>query len=38
MGEDDTRNGEKQLDALTKKYEEQVNELLKAKEAELLEV
>ena len=38
VGEDDTRNGEKQLDALTKKYEEQVNELLKAKEDELLEV
>ena len=38
IGEDDGRNGEKQLDALTKKYEEQVNELLKAKEAELLEV
>ena len=38
IGEDDGRNGEKQLDTLTKKYEEQVNELLKAKEAELLEV
>ncbi|MDO5533083.1 MAG: ribosome recycling factor [Propionibacteriaceae bacterium] len=38
IGEDDARNGEKQLDTLTKKYEEQVNELLKAKEAELLEV
>ncbi len=38
IGEDDARNADKQLDALTKKYEEQVNELLKAKEAELLEV
>ena len=38
IGEDDARAGEKQLDTLTKKYEEQVNELLKAKEAELLEV
>ena len=38
VGEDDARHGEKQLDTLTKKYEEQVNELLKAKEAELLEV
>ncbi len=38
IGEDDARNADKQLDALTKKYEEQVNELLKAKEADLLEV
>lgn len=38
IGEDDARNAEKQLDALTKKLEEQVNELLKAKEAELIEV
>ena len=38
IGEDDVRSAEKQLDALTKKYEEQVNELLKAKEAELMEV
>ena len=38
VGEDDARHGEKQLDTLTKKYEEQVNELLKAKEADLLEV
>ena len=35
---DDARHGEKQLDALTKKFEEQVNELLKAKEADLIEV
>ena len=38
IGEDDARGADKQLDALTKKFEEQVNELLKAKEAELLEV
>ncbi len=38
VGEDDAVRGEKQLDVLTKKYEEQINELLKAKEAELLEV
>lgn len=38
VGEDDATRAEKQLDATTKKYEEQVNELLKAKEAELLEV
>ena len=38
VGEDDARHAEKQLDTLTKKYEEQVNELLKAKEAELIEV
>ena len=38
IGEDDARGAEKQLDALTKKYEEQVNELLKTKEAELIEV
>ncbi|HHU38925.1 MAG TPA: ribosome recycling factor [Propionibacterium sp.] len=38
IGEDDARHGEKQLDALTKKFEEQVNELLKAKEADLIEV
>lgn len=38
IGEDDARNAEKQLDALTKKHEEQINELLKAKEAELIEV
>ena len=38
IGEDDGRSGEKQLDVLTKKFEEQVNELLKAKEADLIEV
>ena len=38
IGEDDAVRAEKQLDATTKKYEEQVNELLKAKEADLLEV
>ncbi len=38
IGEDDARGAEKQLDTLTRKYEDQVNELLKAKEADLLEV
>lgn len=38
IGEDDAVRGEKQLDTLTKKFEDQVNELLKSKEAELLEV
>ncbi len=38
IGEDDAARAEKQLDTLTKKYEEQINELLKGKEAELLEV
>lgn len=38
VGEDDAVRAEKQLDTLTRKYEEQVNELLKGKEAELLEV
>ena len=38
VGEDDAARAEKQLDTLTRKYEEQINELLKAKEAELLEV
>lgn len=38
IGEDDAVRAEKQLDSLTKKYEEQVNELLKAKESELMEV
>ncbi|MFV0452595.1 MAG: ribosome recycling factor [Propioniciclava sp.] len=38
IGEDDAVRADKQLDAMTKKYEEQVNDLLKAKEAELLEV
>lgn len=38
VSEDDARSADKQLDALTKKYVELVDELLKAKEAELLEV
>lgn len=38
IGEDDASRAEKQLDTVTKKYEEQVNDLLKAKETELLEV
>ena len=38
IGEDDARVSEKQLDAVTKKYTELVDELLKAKEAELLAV
>lgn len=38
VGEDEATRAEKQLDTVTKKYEEHVNELLKAKEAELLEV
>ena len=38
IGEDDARGAEKQLDAATKKHIEAVDELLKAKEAELLEV
>jgi len=38
IGEDDARGAEKHLDQLTKKYEEQINELFKAKEAELIEV
>lgn len=38
VGEDDGTRGEKELDALTKKYVETVDSLLKAKEAELSEV
>lgn len=38
IGEDEATRAEKQLDATTKKYVEQVDELLKSKEAELLEV
>jgi ribosome recycling factor len=38
VGEDDVRRAEKQLDDLTHKYTGQVDELLKHKEAELLEV
>jgi ribosome recycling factor len=37
-GEDDVRRAEKELDELTHKYVTQVDELLKHKEAELLEV
>ena len=37
-GEDDGARGEKELDALTHKYTAQVDELVKHKEAELLEV
>lgn len=37
-GEDDVRRAEKELDDLTHKYVAQVDELLKHKEAELLEV
>ena len=38
IGEDDGARGEKELDATTKKYVDSVDELLKGKEAELLEV
>ncbi len=38
IGEDEGTRAEKQLDAATKKHVEQVDEVLKAKEAELLEV
>ncbi len=38
IGEDDARGAEKQLDAATKQHTDMVDELLKAKEAELLEV
>ena len=38
VGEDDVRRAEKQLDDLTHKYTVQVDELLKHKESELLEV
>lgn len=38
VGEDDVRRAEKQLDELTHKYTAQVDDLLKHKEAELLEV
>lgn len=38
IGEDDARAAEKQLDASTKKHVDSIDELLKAKEAELLEV
>ena len=38
VGEDDGKRGEKELDATTKKFVEQVDEMMKHKEAELLEV
>ena len=38
VGEDDGSRGEKELDATTKKYVDTVDELLKGKESELLEV
>lgn len=38
VGEDDIARAEKELDALTKQYIEQIDEALKRKEAELLEV
>ncbi|HBO53709.1 MAG TPA: ribosome recycling factor, partial [Janibacter terrae] len=38
VGEDDGTRGEKELDALTKKYVDNVDTILKAKEAELSEV
>ena len=38
VGEDDVRRAEKQLDDMTHKYTAQVDELLKHKESELLEV
>jgi ribosome recycling factor len=38
VGEDDGNRGEKELDATTKKYVDSVDELLKGKESELLEV
>jgi ribosome recycling factor len=37
-GEDDVRRAEKELDELTHKYVTQVDDLLKHKESELLEV
>jgi ribosome recycling factor len=38
VGEDDVTRAEKQLEALTRTYVDQVDDLLKHKEAELLEV
>ncbi len=38
VGEDDGTRGEKELESVTKKHVEQVDDLLKHKEAELLEV
>jgi ribosome recycling factor len=38
VGEDEGKRAEKDLDSTTKKYVEAVDDLLKGKEAELLEV
>ena len=38
VGEDDARGAEKQFDTLTKKHVDQIDELLKYKETELMEV
>ena len=38
VGEDDVRGAEKRLDGVTKKYVEQIDELLTHKEAEIIEV
>ncbi len=38
VGQDDVTGGEKRLDALTKQHTDKIDELLKHKEAELLEV
>ncbi len=38
VGEDDGSRGEKELDATTKKYVDAIDDLLKVKEAELIEV
>ena len=38
VGEDDGARGEKELDALTKSYVETIDEMMKKKEAELMEV
>ncbi len=38
VGEDDVTGGEKRLDAMTKQHVDQIDELLRHKEAELLEV
>ena len=38
VGDDDLSRGEKELDALTKRYVDQIDDALKHKEAELLEV
>ena len=38
VGKDDVTGGEKRLDAATKKHTDQIDEMLKHKEAELLEV